>query len=125
MLEHLHDTERIILEGDLGNLDAAGTILHVIDVVVFFCRVVTGFTSLLEFPMPALHKTSSTNKARRVLQERVIVEDTDELQLNISGAITGVEKEAARTGVERKSHGIDGEIPTAEVFADSRGGDDG
>src|SRR3954462_15344841 len=66
--------------------------------------------------MKAGRKTGGADEARGIFQERIIVEDAYKLSFDIGDAIEGIEEQASRSFIERKSHGVDREIAPPQIF---------
>ena len=57
--QHLDDVQRIVFVGQLLDLVADGFVADVLDVIVFFGRLVTGLGAFLERPVKARSKTAA------------------------------------------------------------------
>src|SRR5215472_13647530 len=89
---------------------------YVIDVLPLLGRVVAGLRAFLERPMKAGGEAGSPNEPRRILEERVVVQNANELGFNVGDAIERIEQEPTRSLVEREGHRVDGEVAAAQVL---------
>ena len=121
LLQHAHNVQRIVFVGQLLNFVAHGFVGDVLDVIVFLGGLKAGLGAFLERPVKARRKAAGPDQPRGIFDKSVVMQDAENLGFNISSAVERVHQQAARARIQRQGHGIDGEIPAAQVF-DERGG---
>ena len=70
-------------------------------------------------------EAGGTDQPRRVLDESVVVQDAEQFGFDIGRAVEWIHQQSARARIQRQGHGIDGEIPPAQVFNEGGGGNHG
>ena len=122
--ESADNVQRIIFVRQVFDFVPNRPIGDVLDVVVFFSRVVALLGALLECPVEACRKARGSNQPRGIFHESIIVQHTNHLRFKIRRTVKGIHQQAARSRIERESHRVDGEIAPPQIFDDGRRSDD-
>ena len=85
---------------ELLNLMAERTVGDVLDVIVFFGRVIAGLGTLFQRPVKTRGEAGGADEARRLLIKRIVMQDAKHLGLNIGHAIKRIGEESARAGIQ-------------------------
>src|ERR1700731_2544162 len=90
----------------------------VVDVLAFTGRVVASLGAFLKRPVEA----GGANHARGIFEERIVMQNADNLGLDVGDAVEGIEEQPAGSFIQRERHGVDGEVAATQVVVNGRGG---
>ena len=91
---------------------------HVLDVVVFLRGVVARLGTFFQRVMETGRKPGSADQANRIFEERIVVQNAQDLGFDVGDSVEGIEQQSPRAGIERQRHGVDGEVAAAQVLVD-------
>ena len=114
-LERLHHIQRIIFMRQLRNLMSYRAARDVLDVVAFFRRVVAQLRALLQRPVKARRKSGSANQPRRILHERIVMQNPQQLRLNIRHAVERIKQQPTRPLIQRQRHRVHREVAPPQI----------
>ncbi len=113
--------QRIVFVGQLLNFVADGFVGDVLDVVVFLGGLEAGLGAFLQRPVKARREAAGPDQPRGIFDKRVVMQDAEQLGFDIGSAVERIHQQAARARIQRQGHGVDGEIPAAQVFDEGGG----
>ena len=119
--QHAHHVQRVVFVGQLGNFIAHRFVGDVLDVIVFFGGIKAGLGAFLQRPVKARGEAGGPDQPGGIFDKSVVMQNAEKLGFDISSAVERVHQQAARTRIQRQGHGIDGEIPAAQVFDEGGG----
>src|SRR5580704_2901702 len=113
--------QRIVFVGQLCDFMADGAACDVIDVFTLFRSVISLLSAFFERPVKAGSEAGGTNQARRIFDERIVMQNSQQLRFYVGYAVERIKQQSTRSLIQRERHGVHGEIAATQILLNTGG----
>ena len=115
LFQGLQYVDRLFLVRKLLHLMTQRAIRDVLDVIVFFGRVIARLGALFQRPVKTRGQTRGPDQAGRIFIESVIMQHAKHFGFDIGHAVERIRKQSTGARIQRQSHGVHGKVAPAHV----------